>query len=136
MKPCFRCGKTKPLSEFYRHPNMADGHLGKCKVCTREDVRVHRRDHDHVREADKVRNSTPERRAHNRRTADAWRKRRPDAYRAQTAVSNAVRDGRLKREPCETCGTEEDVHGHHEDYARPLDVTWLCARHHALLHVG
>lgn len=25
---------------------------------------------------------------------------------------------------------------HHEDYDRPLDVRWLCARHHADVHAG
>ena len=28
-----------------------------------------------------------------------------------------------------------DVHGHHDDYARPEDLRWLCRRHHALWHV-
>lgn len=38
-KICFKCGRELPLSSFYKHPQMGDGHLNKCKDCTRKDVK-------------------------------------------------------------------------------------------------
>lgn len=37
-KKCFKCNKVKLLTEFYTHKQMGDGHLNKCKDCTKKDT--------------------------------------------------------------------------------------------------
>ncbi len=46
----------------------------------------------------------------------------------------AIKKGFLIRKPCEICNTEVDVQAHHDDYSRPLDVRWLCRKHHQEHH--
>lgn len=53
--------------------------------------------------------------------------------RAWCAVARALDTGLLKIQPCAVCG-RWNTHAHHEDYAKPLDVRWLCAAHHLARH--
>jgi len=62
-----------------------------------------------------------------------WRKNNPLKVAAHTIINNAVRYGKLKKQPCEDCG-EEKAHAHHDDYLKPLDVRWLCSKCHRRFH--
>ncbi len=53
--------------------------------------------------------------------------------RAHQIVAKAVSERRLEREPCEICGDEPAL-AHHDNYADPLSVKWLCSSCHKLMH--
>jgi hypothetical protein len=42
VKRCFKCGEEKPIEQFHLHAMMADGHLNKCKACSRKDDTAYR----------------------------------------------------------------------------------------------
>lgn len=63
-----------------------------------------------------------------------WRKNNPEKNKAHRAVFCALRNGTLFREPCEHCPEHNwDVQAHHPDYSKPLQVVWLCRKHHQLI---
>jgi hypothetical protein len=55
--------------------------------------------------------------------------------RARVLFRAAVQSGAIVREPCEACGAEK-ADGHHDDYAHPLTVRWLCRRCHKAWHAA
>lgn len=128
-KQCFKCGEVKPLSAFYKHKQMKDGHVNKCKDCNKKDVARHRIENiDKIREYDRERG--------NRQDSSylaEWRERYPKKYRAHTMVNNQKRKGNLHEQPCEICGCNNVV-AHHDDYDKPLNVRWLCQAHHKQWH--
>ena len=132
MKKCFKCGFTRPLSQFYKHAQMKDGHLNKCITCTKKDVHYHRHESEHrekVLAYDRARG--------NRQTLkdlQEYRAKYPIKYKAHCAVNNALRSKKITKKPCEICGKEK-AHAHHDDYSRPLNVRWLCSEHHHEWHV-
>ena len=144
MKTCFKCGEAKELDQFYLHKRMADGHLNKCKECTKMDsaLRIERKKRDPlwlVQEARRCREKIKK----NRSVCDPisvleakkrWAENNKNKVASQRILQNAVKSGRIERRPCRACGATE-VEAHHEDYSKPLDVVWLCDKHHKERHV-
>jgi len=147
VKICFKCGKKKALSEFYKHPQMGDGHLNKCKECTKKDSRKTRADNlDYYQEYDRNRPNAKERAQQAKlyqktkkgkiikaKCSKNWGLNNPEKRKAQNMVNNAVRDGKIIKLPCEHCDNPKSQ-GHHPDYTKPLEVIWLCATCHSLEH--
>ena len=53
---------------------------------------------------------------------------------AHNILNNAILKGEIIRGPCSVCGSTKRIHGHHEDYNKPLEVIWVCAIHHKEIH--
>jgi ribosomal protein S27AE len=133
-KVCFKCGEEKDISYFYAHSMMADGHLNKCKECCKIDIKQNReKKKEYYIRYDKERALTPERKALKKRVSKAYKENFPRKKKAHAMISNSIRDGKLFRKPCEECG-EARSHAHHDDYAKPLEVRWLCSKHHRDWH--
>ena len=148
MKKCFKCEELKPLTEFYKHPQMADGRVNKCKECNKKDVRDNRSDNvDYYRSYDKLRwKSNPNRKRLNseyarteagkeshKKCVTNYIKRYPVKRAAHIITGNAIRDKKLIKQLCEVCNSKT-VHAHHDDYLYPMNVRWLCAVHHKEWH--
>lgn len=147
MKTCFKCRVCKPLSDFYPHPQMADGHLNKCKVCACSDAAIHRE--AHITNPDWIKNERERCRikAARHRAAGTSHESSPVVKKrwllanklkrkAQGIANNAVRSGELTPpEACEMCSVpSSSLAKHHHDYTRPLAVVWLCSACHGVLH--
>jgi hypothetical protein len=135
MKACLQCGEAQDLSSYYKHNRMADGYLNICKVCISVQRKQHRAANlEKLREYDRARASQPARVAQLKARSERHRSS-PERARANWAVGNAVRDGRLQRpDNCSECGVPCIPDGHHEDYSKPLEVRWLCRSCHNKAH--
>lgn len=130
MKHCFKCDTDKPLSEFYGHPQMGDGRLGKCKECTKRDVRANRLAKlDYYRAFDRERARLPHRKQNATRVTRNWRHKHPGRGAAQL---RARRHHRKAPDVCQMCGLNKKLERHHPDYLLPLLIVWLCKPCHVI----
>jgi hypothetical protein len=112
LKTCSRCTRALPQENFAWKTKAHRQRTSSCRECSlvinRGRIRTDRK---------------PARSA----------ERDPIKQRARQKLQRAVRSGLIRRLPCEVCGALV-TEAHHPDYSKPLDVQWLCKRHHEEVH--
>jgi len=63
----------------------------------------------------------------------AWRETHRKEASAETLAGINIS---LKGKSCQQCGTVTNLHRHHPDYSKPLEVVILCVKCHNRLHHG
>ena len=148
-KQCFKCSNVKPLTQFYKHKRMGDGHSNKCKDCTKKDVRereekLRKNDPDWV-EKERVRGREKYHRLYSDNENDLtddykvvwmtdeelkeakrtyiqdYKDRYPEKYKAQCLSSHIRKEG---------------LHKHHWSYKEKhaKDIIWLTPKDHYKCH--
>ena len=142
-KFCRGCQLELPVTEFYTRRSRADGLYYRCKQCARMDVNVRRntprgadiRKLYYRKNRKRILARLGQRRKMNieanRRYAREYYRKHGERVRAAYNARYAIRRGILKRPKlCSSCGRRRKVQGHHDDYAKQLEVRWLCASCH------
>lgn len=131
LKRCSCCGVEKPLTDFQVRQASKDGLTASCKAC--------------LKERDRIRDQSPRRIALKKKYVQGkgknvayaakrrYIRKNPKKRAAHVLVGNAIRDGKLLKGVCSVCG-DKRVQAHHCDYDKPLEVLWLCPKHHEAWH--
>lgn len=127
---CAICRQAKPASAFYA--SQKGNWCKPCKIAwnkaykkTARGAAVQKAARDKYRKSDKW-----------KAVMRDYQQRERLKHKARCLVWVAIQKGELKRGPCRACGATEDIHAHHEDYTKPLEVDWLCRGCHNLRHAS
>lgn len=122
FKKCFKCGLLLPITEFYAHPQMGDGHLNKCKKCAKKDVQknysIKSKDANYV-EKERERGREKYKRLY------SGKKQHNDKNTNSVRISIERKLGKLNNE----------IELHHWNYNDLFSVIALDKRIHAKLHL-
>lgn len=94
-----------------------------------------RRKSDPVKWARKLEQNRESNKRNSEKRAAYDRKRDKIKERARQVIRERIYDGRLARGACMICG-QPNADAHHEDYAKPLEIYWLCRLHHSAAHIN
>ena len=131
-KKCYICKKEKPLKEFWKNKARHDGLNNRCKDCEKEYARTkrERNPEGYKNKANRYYQKNKEKINKKRKE---WFKKNRYKLNAHKKVHYALKVGKIKKQPCDICGCKK-VEAHHDDYDKPLEVRWLCHKHHKRFH--
>ena len=135
--PCKRCGELKSISELRANKGCRYGVQKICRVCDAARAKeLYQTNRLQKKISVDAYRKTEQGKKVVRAAADRIRIKRNDVWKQ---VRAAVIKGELtKPNSCENCNTlitdNNELHGHHSDYSKPLDVIWLCRECHMVAH--
>lgn len=133
FKKCPDCNIDKPLSDFFK--SSCKGRIlftTRCKPCHNKWSKEYRHSTKGKEIYKKWSKTVRGKEVIKKRMAN-WHKKNTLKHNAQTTSYNAIRDKRLIPKPCVICKSLK-VEAHHPNYCKPLDIIWLCKKHHMALH--
>jgi len=132
MKKCSKCKIEKEDIEFSRSKNGKNGRCSVCKKCFFICYNIKRRVPKKIN-IKYITIMSPELRALKNLISKKSRLKHPIHTKARSIISHGIRDGKIIRQPCVHCGSIKSQ-AHHPDYSKPLEVIWVCSKHHRLYH--
>jgi len=149
-KVCKRCKKELKIEKFYIMKSGYASHLCKeCSKCVAGEWRKNNRERMLAKNCEYREKNKEKINAYSRNHCKSYQQKNKDRIRvrrkrnywkfikketSQNAFYARIRSGKITQKPCEVCGTTKNIEGHHFDYNKPLDVIWLCLKHHRLIH--
>ena len=131
IKECSKCKTFKFKCHFYKLKSGADGLYAQCKECHKIQVSEYTRENiDKIVEKSK----TPKGREIQKRSTESWVTKNRSKKNIHVQTSHAIRSGLIKKKNCEVCNESYLVDAHHDDYNKPLNIRWLCRKHHKKFH--
>lgn len=130
-KKCFKCNFEKPLDLFYKHPQMPDGHVNKCKECNKKDTKsdyYRKRESESWMESEKIRSREKSNRLnYAEKMREVWNIDKP--WRDSNVYKGLRSTRYYKKLP-------KEYHLHHWNYSDEYleDVFILNAKDHSQLH--
>lgn len=152
---CKSCARKKYLDYKLRFPDKIKESARKTLEKNKDAIRASQKRHNQanreiilerrrkkywdnredILKAENSRRKTPEFREYARNYQAMLRKDRKELVLAWQKVTKALKSGKLVRaSECVRCGSTINIEGHHMDYAKPLDVLWVCSKCHKAIH--
>jgi len=125
MKKCIICSKEKPLDAFYKHKEMVDGHLNKCKECCKKQSRE--RNAKKSNDPDWV---EKERARGREKYARLNYKEKQKEYDSEKEWKNTSTYKNLSR----NLNIPKGIHAHHWNYFKLKDVVLMEVKDHKAFH--
>ena len=120
MQICSKCKLNSEVVKFYTHSPTV------CIPCKRKYFKSW---YDPQREKARNKLRMDKFKTYRKQT----RKNHPERHLAREIIHKALLKGEIIKEPCKMCKNKKSE-AHHPDYSKPLEVIWLCRKHHVKQH--